>query len=66
MILEIHRKGDKLMKHTNLKPFMRFGVMIVVVLFIGTGFLAMIFSGGGDVGSGVAYRGWGRGVWAPS
>lgn len=51
------------MKNTNLKPFMMFGVIIAAILIIGTGFLALMFSGGGDVGSEVAYRGWGPGPW---
>jgi hypothetical protein len=47
------------MKNTNWKPFM----MIAVMFFIGLGFLAMMFSSGGDVGPGETYRGWGPGMW---
>jgi hypothetical protein len=51
------------MKHTNWRPFIIFGLVIVVLFFIGLGFLVMMFSLSGDAGPGIPAGGWWPGMW---
>ena len=52
------------MKNTNWKPFVIFGLIIVMIIFMGLAFLGMMISRGGDVGPGPAQEfGW-PGMWS--
>lgn len=50
------------MRNTNWTPFIMFGLMIGLILFIGLGFLGMMFSRGGDVGPAIPQGGWWPGM----
>lgn len=50
------------MRNTNWRPFVMFGLMIGVMLFIGLGFLWMTFSRSGDVGPEIPQGGWWPGI----
>jgi hypothetical protein len=61
--IETAKKGGNLMKQTNWRPFIMFGLMIGVMFFIGLAFLAMMFARSGDVGPRIPSGGWWPGMW---
>ncbi len=51
------------MKNQKWKPFMMFGVIIVLIFFFGLIFLAMMFSRANPVGPETTQGGWWPGMW---
>jgi len=51
------------MKNTNWRPFIMFGLMIGFMLFIGLGFVGILFTRGGDAGLGIPQGSWWPGMW---